>query len=84
MLSCIHTYTHETSSTAKFAYAAVFGTILIFRAWPPCFDQHFWLWHSQGVIDVLVWTTWGVLIFMAGAVFVTYSFFPQYNSQKSW
>ncbi|KAL0029095.1 hypothetical protein WJX77_006448 [Trebouxia sp. C0004] len=62
----------------------IFGTVLIFRARPPCFEQHFSLWHSQGVIDVLIWTTWGVLIFMAGAVFVTYSFFPQYNSQKSW
>ena len=68
----------------EFPVHAVFGTVLIFRKRPSCYEQHFSLWHSSGVVDVLIWTTWGVLIFMAASVFASYSFFPQYNNQKSW
>lgn len=63
---------------------AVVGTVLIFRKRPPCFEQGLTLWHSRGIVDVIIWTTWGVLAAMAASVFATYSFFPQYNSQKSW
>ncbi|KAL3156144.1 hypothetical protein ABBQ32_012435 [Trebouxia sp. C0010 RCD-2024] len=62
----------------------IFGTVLISRQRPPCLEQGRTLWHSRGVVDVIIWTTWGVLAAMAGSVFATYSFFPQYNSQKSW
>ena len=65
-------------------HRAVLGTVLIFRDRPKCYDQGFTLWHSQGVVDVIVWTTWGVLISMGAVVFITYTLLPQYNSKASW
>lgn len=35
-------------------------------------------------MNVIVWTTWGVLLFMLAVVFVTYNLFPQYNNKASW
>ena len=60
------------------------GTVLIFQKRPRCYEEGFTLWHSQGVVDVIIWTTWGVLLFMTAVVFVTYNLFPQYNSKASW
>lgn len=76
--------TLHRQDTLKTLVCAVFGTVLILRKRPPCFEEGFTLWHSRGIMDVIVWTTWGVLVLMVAAVFATYSFFPQYNSQKSW
>ena len=80
-----HTFGHfQACLTQLLGLHAVFGTVLISRQRPPCLEQGRTLWHSRGVVDVIIWTTWAVLAAMAGSVFATYSFFPQYNSQKSW
>ena len=41
--------------------------------------------HSMCMdVQVVVWTTWGILFIMAMLTAATFNFFPDHTSQKSW